>query len=99
MLTGLLPVFVAGKPAFGAINDPDFTQSTYATDLQRPTAMEFAPDGRLFVAEKGGTLRVIKDGQLLEEPFIDISRKTSTAGGHGLLGVTFDPDFATNGYV
>jgi glucose/arabinose dehydrogenase len=99
MLTGLLPVFVAGKPAFGAINDPGFTQSTYAEGLQRPTAMEFAPDGRLFVAEKGGTLRVIKDGQLLEEPFLDISRKTSTAGGHGLLGVTFDPDFATNGYV
>jgi len=55
--------------------------------------MEFAPDGRLFVAEVGGTLRVIKDGQLLDEPFVDISDQVDSRGGRGLLGVAFDPDF------
>ncbi len=101
MLVGLLLVFIAGKPASGATNLPDnFDQQPLATGLASPTAMEFAPDGRLFVAEKAGTLRVIdQDGQLAPEPFVDISDKTATAGERGLLGVAFDPDFAANGYV
>lgn len=94
MLTGLLPVFVAGKPAFGAINDPGFTPATYAADLQRPTAMEFAPDGRLFVAEKRGELRVIDvGGNLLPDPFVDIKDQVDQRGERGLLGVAFDPQF------
>jgi glucose/arabinose dehydrogenase len=94
MLTGILPVFVAGKPAFGAINDPGFTESTYAEGLQRPTAMEFAPDGRLFVAEKRGELQVIDaNGDLLPEPFVDIKDQVDQRGERGLLGVAFDPQF------
>lgn len=56
LLMGLLAIFVGGKPASGAVNlsEEDFTQSPVATGLVRPTAMEFAPDGRLFVTEKGG---------------------------------------------
>ena len=76
LLLGLLAVFVLGKPASGATNLPDgFEQSQVANGLTRPTAMEFAPDGRLFVAEKGGRLRVIdeNDEGLQTEPFVDIS--------------------------
>lgn len=61
--------------------------------------MEFAPDGRLFVAEKGGTLRVVKDGELLAETFLDISSKVDAEGERGLLGIAFDPDFSSNGFV
>ena len=93
-LVGLTMVSVAGKPASGAARVPDgFTESRFASGLANPTAMEFAPDGRLFVTEVGGTLRVIKDGQLLDEPFVDISDKVDSRGGRGLLGVAFDPDF------
>ena len=59
--------------------------------------MAFAPDGRLFVCEQGGTLRVIKNDILLETPFLTVS--ISSGGERGLLGVAFDPDFATNHYV
>jgi glucose/arabinose dehydrogenase len=60
--------------------------------------MEFAPDGRLFVAQKTGELRVInRDGNLLSRPFLTVN--PNTAGERGLLGVAFDPNFATNGYV
>ena len=63
--------------------------------------MEFAPDGRLFVAEIGGTIRVIEaDGTLLQEPFVTIpASDVDDRGGRGVLGVTFDPDFATNHFV
>ena len=59
--------------------------------------MAFAPDGRLFVAEQGGTLRVIKNGSLLATPFLAVT--VSSSGERGLLGVAFDPGFATNNYV
>ncbi len=59
--------------------------------------MSFAPDGRLFVCEQGGRLRVIKDGALLTQPFLTLS--VSSSGERGLLGVAFDPNFASNGFV
>ena len=62
-----------------------------------PTAMAVAPDGRLFVAEQAGTLRVIRDGVLLPTPFLTVT--VSSAGERGLLGVAFHPAFETNGYV
>src|SRR5688572_23567951 len=65
--------------------------------LVSPTAMEFAPDGRLFVCEQGGRLRVIKNGTLLPTPFVKIN--VDSDGERGLLGVTFDPNFANNHYV
>ena len=94
LFIGLLATIAAERPAHGADALPDgFTQSQVVAGLSGPTAMEFAPDGRLFVAEVGGTLRVIKDGQLLDEPFVDISDQVDSRGGRGLLGVAFDPAF------
>jgi glucose/arabinose dehydrogenase len=61
------------------------------------TAMEFAPDGRLFVAYQSGQLRVVKNGTLLPTPFVSLS--VNSSGERGLLGIAFDPNFATNRYV
>jgi glucose/arabinose dehydrogenase len=98
LLLGLLPIFLFSKPASGAGTLPttDFRQSRVVSNLAAPTAMAFAPDGRLFVAEQGGKLRVIKDGQLLPTPFLDVSGKVNAAGERGLLGVAFHPDFGLN---
>ena len=74
-----------------------FVDSTFVSDLNLPVTMEFAPDGRLFVVEKGGTLRVIKDGVLLATPFLTVS--VNNVDERGLIGIAFDPNFATNGYV
>lgn len=71
-----------------------FTESVVATGMSGPTAMEFAPDGRLFVCQQGGQLRVIKNGALLSTPFLTVT--TDMTGERGLLGVAFDPDFANN---
>src|SRR5438046_3359302 len=74
-----------------------FQETLVASGLSAPTAMEVAPDGRLFVAEQGGTLRVVKDGALLTTPFVSLS--VDSQGERGLLGVTFDPNFAVNQFV
>src|SRR5687768_14496210 len=65
--------------------------------LQYPTALEFAPDGRLFVLELGGGVRIYKDNALLPDPFATVP--TTTAPDRSLLGIAFDPDFNTNHYV
>ena len=61
--------------------------------------MAFAPDGRLFVWQKNGVVRVIKNGQLLPTPFIDLSAQVNTFDDRGFWGLAFDPHFASNGYV
>ena len=73
-----------------------FTE-TQISGLSGPTAMDFAPDGRLFVCLQGGQLRVIKNGALLTTPFATIS--VDSTGERGLLGVAFDPNFASNNFV
>src|SRR5438093_11610965 len=74
-----------------------FTESRVAAGLVNATAMAFAPDGRLFVCEQGGVLRVIKNGALLPTPFLVVS--VDSSGERGLLGVAFDPDLAGNQFL
>ena len=61
--------------------------------------MAFAPDGRMFVWQKNGVVRVMKNGQLLPTPFIDLSAKVNTFDDRGFWGLAFDPQFASNGRV
>ncbi len=74
-----------------------FSETRIATGLASPTAMAFAPDGRLFVAQQGGQLRVIKNNALLATAFLTVN--VNSSGERGLLGVAFDPNFASNGFV
>lgn len=55
-------------------------------------------DPRLFVVEQVGRIRVIKGGQLLATPFLDITSKVSSGGERGLLSVAFHPSYANNGF-
>jgi glucose/arabinose dehydrogenase len=56
-----------------------------------------AGDPRLFVVEKGGAIRIVQNGALLPTPFLDLSALVSTGGEQGLLGLAFDPQYASNG--
>ena len=59
-----------------------------------------APAGdpsRLFIVEKGGAIRIVKDGALLPTPFLNLAAQVSTGDEQGLLGLAFDPEYATNG--
>ena len=90
--------FCADSAQGAATLPPNFTRSQVVGGLAGPTAMEFAPDGRLFVAEQRGTLRVVKAGGKLTT-FLDISGRVDSAGERGLLGIAFEPDFSKNHYV
>ena len=72
---------------------------TQVADGLNPTTMTFAPDGRIFIWQKTGVVRIFKNGVLLTTPFIDIHLKVNSFGDRGLLGVALDPNFSTNGFV
>jgi len=76
---------------------PGFTETSLTASLGSGTAMALAPDGRIFVTEQGGKLRVIKNRTLLVQPFLTVTVDSTL--DHGLLGVVFDPGFATNQFL
>lgn len=66
--------------------------------LDNPTWVTSPPDDpRLFVLEQGGRVRVVRDGRLLPEPFIDLSPRVLAGGERGLLGLAFHPRYAATG--
>ena len=93
----VLLTWAAAPIAAATIVPSGFRETQVASGLSAPTAMQFAPDGRLFVCEQAGKLRVIKNGALLTAPFVTLS--VDSAGERGLLGVAFDPNFASNHFV
>jgi glucose/arabinose dehydrogenase len=90
-------VLAAASSVAAATLPAGFAETRIAAGLASPTAMALAPDGRIFVCEQGGRLRVIKNGALLATPFVTLT--VNSLGERGLLGVTFDPAFASNHYV
>lgn len=92
------------KNSFAAA-DSDFTIKTtpYITGLTAPVGLTVANDGsnRLFVLEQPGRIRIIKNGKLVEQPFLDITSKVDELNtGYsekGLLGLAFHPQYKTNG--
>ena len=66
--------------------------------LSQPVDLTHAGDERLFVVEKAGRIRIVRDGQLATEPFLDISGRVGSSGSEqGLLGLAFHPRFAETG--
>lgn len=74
-----------------------FSQTLVANGLSGPTVVKFAPDGRIFVCQQNGALRVIKNGSLLATPFVQLP--VDNAGERGLIGMAFDLTFEANQYV
>jgi glucose/arabinose dehydrogenase len=97
LLAAFLCALGLATRALGATLPTGFSETRIATGLASPTAMAFAPDGRLFVAQQTGALRVIQNGTLLTQPFLTVS--VNSSGERGLLGVAFDPNFASNNFV
>ncbi|HEY6058635.1 MAG TPA: PQQ-dependent sugar dehydrogenase, partial [Candidatus Limnocylindrales bacterium] len=66
--------------------------------LQSPIGIVNAGDGsgRLFVIEQAGRIRVVRDGALVDEPFLDIADRVASGGERGLLGLAFHPSFPSD---
>ena len=88
-----------GRALLATVQVPGFQDGVYSMGYLAPTSMEFAPDGRLFVTQQGGQLRVHLPTQTspLGTPFLTVT--TNSTGERGLLSVTLDPAFMSNGFV
>ncbi|MGD8727094.1 MAG: PQQ-dependent sugar dehydrogenase [Gemmatimonadales bacterium] len=84
--------------------DPPVRDSTLAVDvvaagLDRPVDLTAPPDDpRLFVVEQPGRIRIVERGMLRDQPFLDLTDRVRSGGERGLLGLTFHPRYADNGY-
>src|SRR5207249_4172366 len=70
--------------------------------LRVPWAVDLAPDGRLFVTERAGRVRIVQlgpGGGLRADPWATVPASTSGDGEKGLLGIALDPSFASNSFV
>ena len=90
-----------------AVQTPPFDAAAFALDLEavadgfeRPVHVADPGDGsgRLFVVEQQGRVRIVRDGEALPEPFLDIVDLVNSDGNEqGLLSIAFHPDYAANG--
>ncbi len=76
---------------------PEFTIETLVRGLDTPWAIDFAPDGRIFITERDGRIRIIERSQLQPEPWMTL--EVASTGEAGLLGLALDPQFAQNRFV
>ena len=66
--------------------------------LTAPVFVDAPPgDSRIFVVERNGRIRIIQNGVLVSTPFLDITSRVNFIGERGMLGMAFDPGYATNG--
>lgn len=81
----------AAPPTLGVALD------TVVSGLRVPWDLAFAPDGRIFLTERAGWIRVIQEGILRPEPWatLDVARRSEM----GLMGIALAPDFARTGHV
>jgi uncharacterized repeat protein (TIGR03806 family) len=86
-----LAELAAPKPLEVADLPAGFSEQIVATGITGATALAVAPDGRLFVCEQTGALRVVRGDTLLDEPFVTM--KVDSSWERGLIGVALDPDF------
>lgn len=96
ILLSLVLIVLGVFQAAASVLPNGFVESRLATGLD-PTSLEVAPDGRLFVSEKNGRIRIIKNGVMLPTPFLTLS--VDNLNERGLQNIILDPNFASNGYV
>ena len=87
-----------GNSLSGPVSLPeDFELQTVVTGLDGAVALDVLPDGRVLICEQTGSLRVVLQGELLEEPFITLP--VEAYWERGLIGVTHDPEFPKKPYI
>ena len=91
---------LASSPAVAQALPPRFTDTTAFTGLTSPTAIAFAPDGQVFVAEKSGLIKLYSGlDDTTATVFADLRTEVHNLGDRGLLGMVLDPQFPSRPYV
>lgn len=95
-----LTILIVQGVKFAATPPPlpnGFQHSLYASGFKETVHMTFAPDGRIFIGQQNGGIRVVKDGVLLPTPLAQF--QATDTNENGLHGIVLDPDFTNNGYL
>ncbi|MGQ0829441.1 MAG: PQQ-dependent sugar dehydrogenase [Bacteroidota bacterium] len=92
----LFLIFVFTNQLFSQVFPTGFSQVRYLA-IEDASAMALAPDGRVFICQKNGTVSIAKNGVLLPTPFLTLA--VDQNGERGISGITFDPDFKTNNHL
>jgi glucose/arabinose dehydrogenase len=101
MVTVTVPTETPTPVSVSELPDPSgYSWQMVVSGLDKPEGLVNAGDGsgRLFIIEQGGLVRILKDGNLLPTPFLDLTHKVICCGERGLLGLAFHPKYAENGY-
>jgi glucose/arabinose dehydrogenase len=101
VMAGLLSIpFTASAASAAVVVPAGFQEQIVFSGLNQPTNVEFAPDGRIFVAEKPGTIKVFDNlADTTPTLFADLSFNVHELHDRGLFGLAFPPDFPTNPWV
>jgi glucose/arabinose dehydrogenase len=94
----IVSLAITGAPARAAV-PPGFKSTPIARNIVKPTTMAIGSDGRIFIAEQAGRIRIVKSNRLLAAPFLDIRTQVDSREDRGLLGIAIDPDFAQNKWI
>ena len=76
---------------------PDIALTEVASGLKNPVHIVGDGGGRLLVVEQAGVIRIVENGKILPQPFLDIRDKVNSGGEKGLLSIAFHPDYKQNG--
>jgi aldose sugar dehydrogenase len=95
LIAALFACFIDRAP--WAATPPVATIETVASGLNTPWAIDFASDGRIFITERPGRIRIVAAGQLRAEAWMTLD--VATGGESGLLGLALDPKFSENRFV
>jgi glucose/arabinose dehydrogenase len=99
VLWALLFSFTFVALAHAATLPPSGFEDRKVTAAPQPTALAFAPDGRILITERAGQVRILTAAGLLSNPALDLGLNICLDNERGLLGVAVDPSFAVNHFI
>lgn len=97
ILAGFLCLFSLKTLLYAAPPANFQVQQLVTQGIDGPSGLGLAPDGRIFILERTGKVKIFKNGELLATPFVDLP--SAGSGDRGLIGIAFDPQFSDNHYV
>jgi glucose/arabinose dehydrogenase/PKD repeat protein len=92
-LAGVAPAAAATYP------DPSFDEELLVGGLDTPVQVTWAPDGRMFIAEKDGNVKVLNPGAPAATTILDLTDAVNSSGDRGLLGIAVDSDYPAHPYL
>src|SRR5215475_13447343 len=99
-LGAVIPAAGPGRAALASVLPGGFQDTVALSGLTNPTVVQFSPDGRIFIGQKNGVIKVFSSlTDTSPVTFADLSAEVDDYWDRGLLGLALDPDFPTRPYV